>query len=274
MLGNAVFRLFNEAEEFSCVGTFRSDASRRFFSNSSQANLLSGIDVDKHDDPVRLFSEVQPDVVINCVGVVKQLSAADDPLTAIPINSLLPHQLAHLCAVAGARFIHMSTDCVFSGKKGMYTEEDAPDATDLYGRTKLLGEVNYPHAITIRTSIIGHELAGARSLINWFLAQEGQTQGFTKAVFSGLPTVEIARIIRDFIIPNRALNGLYHVSADPINKFDLLSLVATTYGKKIDIRPNDSVAIDRSLNSDLFRTEAGYTPASWPELVRSMHHFG
>ena len=274
MLGNAVFRLFTEEEGYSCVGTVRSERSRRFFPRDTHENLISGVDVEKHDDLIRLFADIQPNLVVNCVGVVKQLSAADDPLIAIPINSLLPHQLAQLCAVANARLIHMSTDCVFSGKTGMYTEEEAPDATDLYGQTKLLGEVKYPHTITIRTSIIGHELSGARSLINWFLAQEGQTQGFTKAVFSGLPTVEIAGLIRDHVVPNKALHGLYHVSADPINKFDLLTLVAETYGKKIEIQPNDSVVIDRSLNSDLFRTKTGYTPASWPELVRLMHRFG
>lgn len=274
MLGNAVFRLFSDEQEFACYGTFRSETSRRFFPEDVQSKLISGIDVEKQDDLIRLFADTQPDMVINCVGVVKQLSAADDPLVAIPINSLLPHRLAQLCAVANARLVHMSTDCVFSGQTGMYVEGDAPDAHDLYGRTKLLGEVDYPNAVTLRTSIIGHELSGARSLINWFLAQDTRTQGFTKAIFSGLPTVEIARLIRDHIIPNDTLHGLYHVSADPINKFDLLTLVAQTYGKKISIEANESVIIDRSLNSDRFRKAAGYTPKPWPELVSSMHTFG
>jgi dTDP-4-dehydrorhamnose reductase len=225
------------------------------------------------DSLTHLFAVVHPDVVINCIGLVKQLAEADDPLIAIPINSLLPHRLARLCELAGARLVHMSTDCVFSGEKGMYTEADAADAKDLYGRSKYLGEVDYPHAITLRTSIIGHELDGARSLIGWFLAQEGSVKGYRRAIFSGLPTVEIARVIRDHVISHPDLHGIYHVSAEPINKFDLLTLVAQTYGKAIDISADDQLVIDRSLDSTRFRQATGFKPKPWPELVRSMREF-
>ena len=156
---------------------------------------------------------------------MKQLLEANDPLIVLPINSLFPHMLARCCAEYGARVIHMSTDCVFSGSKGGYLDDDIPVAHDLYGVSKRLGEIDYPNAITLRTSIIGHELNGNRSLIDWFLSQEGSVKGFSEAVFSGLPTVEIARIIKDYVIPNKKLRGLYHVSADPINKYDLLSIV-------------------------------------------------
>jgi dTDP-4-dehydrorhamnose reductase len=167
----------------------------------------------------------------------------------------------------------MSTDCVFSGAKGMYTELDASDAKDLYGRSKYLGEVDYPNSVTLRTSIIGHELNGARSLIGWFIAQQGSVSGFTKAVFSGLPTVELAKVIRDHVIPHPELRGLYHVSSEPINKFDLLTLVASAYGKSIDIKPDDRLVIDRSLDSSRFREATGYQPPAWSELVRRMHEF-
>jgi dTDP-4-dehydrorhamnose reductase len=170
--------------------------------------------------------------------------------------------------------VHISTDCVFSGAKGMYVESDFPDADDLYGRSKYLGEVDYPHAVTLRTSIIGHELDGARSLLCWFLAQGGSVRGFTKAVFSGLPTVELARVVRDFVLPHPELHGLYHVSAAPINKYDLLKLVAQAYGKSIEITPHDQLVIDRSLDSTRFKAATGYAPPSWPELVRTMHAFG
>ena len=156
----------------------------------------------------------------------------------------------------------------------MYTEGDASDAKDLYGRSKYLGEVDYPHAITLRTSIIGHELEGARSLVGWFLAQEGNVKGFKRAVFSGLPTVEIARIIRDYVIPHPELHGLYHVSAEPINKYDLLRLVAQVYEKEIGIDPDETLVIDRSLDSTRFRKLTGYNPPAWPELIQSMHQFG
>ena len=156
----------------------------------------------------------------------------------------------------------------------MYTESDFSDAKDLYGRSKYLGEVNYSHAITLRTSIIGHELSGANSLVGWFLAQEVGVKGFARAIFSGLPTVELAQIIRDFVIPHPELHGLYHVSADPINKFDLLTLVRQAYSKTIPISPDDQLVIDRSLDSSRFKQATGYQPPKWPELVRRMREFG
>ena len=156
----------------------------------------------------------------------------------------------------------------------MYTEADSPDAKDLYGRSKFLGEVDYPHAVTLRTSIIGHELDGARSLIGWFLSQTGCVKGYKRAIFSGLPTVEIARVLRDHVIPYPELHGVYHVSAEPISKFDLLSLVAQTYEKIIDITADDQTVIDRSLDSTRFRQATGFAPKPWPELIRSMRDFG
>jgi dTDP-4-dehydrorhamnose reductase len=169
--------------------------------------------------------------------------------------------------------VHVSTDCVFSGAKGHYLETDFPDAYDLYGRSKLLGEVDYPHAITLRTSIIGHELSGNRSLIGWFLAQQGSVKGFARAVFSGLPTVELARVVRDCVLPRPALRGLYHVAAQPINKCDLLKLVAATYGKTIKIVPSEDLVIDRSLNADRFRVATGYVAPPWPDLIQRMFEF-
>lgn len=273
MLGNAMFRLLSESSGFSVFGTARGESAKRHFHDSLVGNLLCGVEVGDQDSLTATFAKVRPDVVINCIGLVKQLSDANDPLTAVPINTLLPHRLAHLCALAGARLIHVSTDCVFSGAKGGYVESDFPDAYDLYGRSKFLGEVDYPNAITLRTSIIGHELAGNRSLIGWFLAQQVSVKGFSKAVFSGLPTVELARVVRDFVLPNAALKGVYHVAANPINKLDLLHLVAETYKKKIEIIPDDSLIIDRSLNSQKFQKATGYRALEWPELIRRMAEF-
>jgi dTDP-4-dehydrorhamnose reductase len=186
---------------------------------------------------------------------------------------LLPHRLAGLCELVGARLVHMSTDCVFSGKKGDYHESDPSDAEDLYGKSKFLGEVVYPHAITLRTSIIGHELQGARSLIDWFLSQERQCKGYTKAIYSGMPTVVLAQLVRDVIIPQTDLTGLYHVAAKPISKFDLLRLVADVYGKTIEIIPDDKLVIDRSLNAERFRDATGYVAPGWPKLIELMHTY-
>jgi len=273
MLGNAVLRVLAGSPQLDVVGTVRSSRSVGLLPNTLGERLVSGVDVENSDTLVSLFSKVRPAVVINCIGLVKQLAESDDPLQAIPVNSVLPHRLARLCDAVGARLVHMSTDCVFSGKRGMYSETDFPDADDLYGRSKFLGEVDYPNAITLRTSIIGHERDGARSLINWFLSQEGQVKGYARAVFSGFPTVEIARIIRDYVIPNPELHGIFHLSAEPINKFDLLTLVAEVYGKSIEIVSDDKLVIDRSLDSTRFRQATGFCPEPWPELIRRMHEF-
>jgi dTDP-4-dehydrorhamnose reductase len=204
---------------------------------------------------------------------VKQLAQADDPLLALPINAMLPHRLARLCALGGARLVHVSTDCVFNGTKGDYRESDPSDAADLYGKSKFLGEVAYPQTVTLRTSIIGHELASAHGLIDWFLAQEGRVKGFRRAIFSGLPTVELAQVVRDFVLPHPEISGVFHVASEPIAKFDLLRMVAEVYGKSIEIVPDDAVVIDRSLNADCFSEATGYVAPPWPELVRRMHDF-
>lgn len=274
MLGNAVLRLFSESPGFHATGTARSESALRLLPQALHDRLVLGVDVEQPDSVLRALAEVRPEVVINCIGVIKQLADAEDPLQAIPLNAVLPHRLARMCAVAGARLIHISTDCVFAGTKGMYREEDAPDATDLYGRSKLLGEVDYPHAVTLRTSIIGHELGRAHGLVGWFLAQTSGVRGYRQAIFSGLPTVELARVIRDFVLPTPDLHGVYHVSAEPIDKHTLLGLVRDAYGRQTPIEPDDRVRIDRSLDSSRFRALTGYRPAPWPALVRAMHSFG
>lgn len=273
MLGNAVFRMFAQSPGFETYGTTRSAGGLRYFNEALRPQIHVGVDVEQHDHLVQIFSRVRPDVVINCIGLVKQLAEADDPLAALPINALLPHRLARLAALAGARLVHISTDCVFTGRQGNYKESDAPDALDIYGRSKLLGEVDELNAVTLRTSIIGHELASAHSLVGWFLAQEGRVRGFTRAVFSGLPTVELAKVIRDHVLPRPDLRGLWHVSSEPIAKYDLLQLVKAAYGKSIEIDQDEQLAIDRSLDSTRFRAETGWQPANWTELVDSMRRF-
>lgn len=276
MIGSAMFRVLSEKspsgnEVLDVWGTLRSCDALNFFAEDLREKLLLGVDVEKQDAMVRVFSQIKPDVVVNCIGLTKHHKTADDPLLALPMNALLPHRMADLCALAGARLIHVSTDCVFSGKKGDYIEADSPDAVDVYGRSKHLGEVDYPHAITVRTSTIGHELQSAYGLLDWFLAQQGCCKGFNRAIFSGLPNVEFARVIRDFVIPHPEMSGLYHVGAKPIGKYELLKLIANVYGKEIDIVSDDEFTIDRSLNSTRFNKETGYEAADWPELIQAMH---
>lgn len=274
MLGNAVLRLFARSPGFEVTGTARSAGTVGRLPEALRGQVLIGVDVEQFDSLAGAFARVRPDVVINCVGLVKQLSEANDPLAALPINAVLPHRLARLCAVAGARLVHVSTDCVFRGTKGRYTEADPPDAEDLYGRSKLLGEVDYPHAVTLRTSIIGHELGSAHGLVGWFLEQSGTIRGYTRAIFSGLPTVELATVIRDRVLPDPGLRGLYHVAAAPVAKYDLLEMVGRQYGRATRIEPDDRVAIDRSLDGSRFTRATGYVAPDWPELIRRMHEFG
>ena len=273
MLGHLLLRYFSVSPDYEVYATARSmagleaqfskDLAARFYPGSVDSNCI--------DSVIQALASVHPDVVINCIGIIKQLPIANDPLTAITVNALLPHRLALICRAAGSRLIHISTDCVFDGKKGMYTEQDQSNAEDLYGRSKFLGEVADPHCVTLRTSIIGHELKGGYGLIEWFLGQTGKVRGFRKAIYSGFPTIELARIMREHVLPNPELSGVYQVSSEPISKYDLLRVVARRYGKSIEIEPYDDFVQDRSLDSSVFREATGYRPPAWDQLVEEMH---
>lgn len=231
---------------------------------------IGGVDAARFDSVVRALAESRPDAVINCVGIIKQLEEAKDPLLSIEINSLFPHRLAQLCRAAGARMIHVSTDCVFSGRKGGYTEEDASDAEDLYGRTKFLGEVGGPGMLTLRTSIVGRELSRSTGLVEWFLRQRGKVGGYTHAIYNGLTTNALADVFRDVLLNHESLSGVHHVSSEPISKFDLLHLLRDTYGTAVEIEPDPSVTIDRTLDSSRFRAATGFQPAPWREMIAEM----
>lgn len=273
MLGHTLFAHLAGQGKWDVHATSRdSKGLTEWFPDHLAAKVRPMVDADNFDTVIRGLAGVQPDIVINCIGLIKQTSLANDPLSAITVNSQLPHRLSMLCRTAGARLIHISTDCVFDGQKGDYREDEHSNAMDLYGRTKYLGEVAYPHCITLRTSIIGHELKGFRGVIEWFLAQQGQMRGFKKAVFSGFPTIEFSRIISDYILPNDGLQGVYHVSSEPISKYDLLKIVAEKYGKEVEIEPDEDFYIDRSLDSSRFREITGYQPPAWPELVDDMYN--
>jgi dTDP-4-dehydrorhamnose reductase len=274
MLGHAVLRVLSSDKRLKVFGTIRSESSKNLFSATLAENLIPSIDIESDNCLIKAFEISQPDVVINCIGIIKQLSDAKDVLKTIPINTLLPHRLAQLTKKYHSRLILISTDCVFSGSKGNYLETDFADCDDLYGRSKLLGEIiDKENILTMRTSIIGHELRGGHSLVNWFLSQNESAQGYTKAFFSGLPTNELANIIRDCIFNWPNLNGLYHISANPISKFELLSLIAKIYDKKIQISKSEQVQIDRSLNHQKFQAATAYQAKDWPTLIESMKLF-
>jgi dTDP-4-dehydrorhamnose reductase len=214
-----------------------------------------------------VLADFRPDAIVNAAGIVKQRPTAEEAIPSLEINALLPHRLALLCGEIGARLVHMSTDCVFSGREGNYRETDPADAEDLYGRTKYLGEVHSPGAITLRTSIIGTELSRKTGLLEWFLAQQGTIRGYRHAIFSGFTTIEMARIIERLLTGFPAASGVYHVSSAPISKYDLLGLFKTALGRSVEILPYDEFRCDRSLDSTRFRSEFGYRPPEWPSMV-------
>ncbi len=271
MLGHKLIQVLSQ--QFEVFATVRS--STEVFAGHpviDREGLLGNVGVENFDSVVRAIALSKPQYVINCIGIVKQQLAAKDPLPSISVNALFPHRLAQVCQAAGIRLIHISTDCVFTGRQGNYVESDVADAEDLYGRTKLLGEVSGEGCLTVRTSIIGRELESSYGLIDWFLSQEGKAiRGYKKAIFSGFTTNALAEIIGQIIIKHSDLHGVWHVAAEPINKFDLLSLVKEIYHLNIQIEADEIFACDRHLNCDRFKQATGFVPPSWPDMINQMY---
>ncbi len=236
----------------------------------SAANAMGGVDVRDVDAIRRAMAECRPEAVINAAGVVKQRNDAAADASSHEINAAFPHRLAEFCRESGAYLVHFSTDCVFSGRKGGYTEADVPDPVDSYGRSKLQGEVTGPGCITLRTSMIGPELSRRSGLLEWFLAQKGKAPGYRRAVFSGLTTPEQARVVERILGQNPTKSGLYHLSGEAINKYELLRLVARHFSLATSVEPDDALTIDRSLDSTRFRADFGYRPPSWDEMIAEL----
>jgi dTDP-4-dehydrorhamnose reductase len=270
MLGHKLWQVC--AERFSTFVTFRQPASAYAHYNLfERERAIGNVSASDFDAVTKAVAEVRPQVVVNCIGIVKQDAAAKDPVASISINALFPHRLAELARAAGARLIHLSTDCVFSGRDGNYNEDDSSDAADLYGRTKLLGEVGGKGCLTLRTSMIGRELTGSQGLVEWFLSQQGKTvRGFRRAVFSGFTTHALAETIAWIIEEHPSLEGVWHVAAEPVTKFDLLTLIKEQGGLNIDIEPDETFVCDRSLNADRFRQATGFVPPKWSDMISQL----
>lgn len=270
MLGHKLYQVLTP--DFDVTGTIRgafSDISKYGLFNKSQ--IIPDTDAQDISRVEKVIEETSPEVVVNCVGIIKPLEEKSGELLNIWINSLFPHQLYGICQSGGIRLVHISTDCVFSGKKGNYREDDPSDAEDIYGKTKYLGEVHGAGALTIRTSLIGRELESANNLVEWFLAnQGGKVQGYSNAIFSGFPTLHLSRIIADIIMHHRNLSGVYHVSSEAISKFDLLTLINRAMGLNIEIEEYPDFHCDRSLDSTLYRKATGFIPPSWEKMVNEL----
>ena len=272
MLGHTLLSEFEHVESVEVHGAVR---TLGLLEHALSADLLkrvaSGVDAMDIEAVRALLRDVKPHVVVNCVGVIKQDARISDAISTIKVNSLFPHILARECVEIEARLIHVSTDCVFSGDRGNYVEEDTPDPTDFYGRSKLLGELTSAPALTLRTSIVGHELGSTRSLVDWFLSQSGMVNGYTRAIYSGVTTTEFARILSSVVFPSKQLTGLLHVASDPISKYELLRLVASEYEWRGTLVPFPGYACDRSLSAKAFHSLTDYRAPSWAQMIKAMH---
>jgi dTDP-4-dehydrorhamnose reductase len=273
MLGHKMFQVLGARfADISCTIRGKTSAAElRRVELFQSDSVIPEVDVTDVDRLAALLSDLTPDVVVNCVGIVKQRDTARDAIPSITVNSLLPHHLAAICETINARLIHFSTDCVFSGDKGAYTEDDPSDARDLYGRTKFLGEVHGPAALTLRTSMIGRELTHRSSLLEWFLAQDGQkVKGYRKALYAGLTTNRMAYLVGAIIEHHPDLTGLFHVAGPWIPKYDLLVQIRDAFGLSIEIESDDEVVIDRTLDGSRFAAATGFSPPTWQEMVTEL----
>lgn len=271
MLGHQLLKHFQIQHEVRV--TLRQDLNAYIKADLfNKNNSFTGIDIRSIERVAEVMAEFKPDAVINAVGIVKQRRDAKESIPSLEINALFPHRLAVLCSGMRARLIHMSTDCVFSGEKGNYLENDPSDAKDIYGKTKYLGEVHEHHCLTLRTSIIGKELSRHTSLLDWFLGQSGSVKGFKNAIYTGFTTQEMSRIIEKMLIHHPNASGVYQVSSDPINKYELLLLIRAELGLDIEIIPDEIFECDRSLDSSRFRKDFNYVPPSWTSMIAEIRN--
>jgi dTDP-4-dehydrorhamnose reductase len=271
MLGHKLYQMYQ--------GRFDTWATvRRHYSNYARFQLFDpericgGVDVEDFDMVTRTIESIRPDVVVNCVGLVKAHEEAKDPVASININALFPHRLAVLCRAHDIRLIHISTDRVFNGRKGGYSEADPGDAYDLYGRTKLLGELDSPNTLTLRTAIIGREINSQQGLVEWFLTNRpaGSVRGFRRAIYTGFTTLAFAEIVACLIEDFPMLSGLYHVASEPISKYELLLRLRDAFNTEIHIEPYDHIHIDRSLNNHRFLEQTGLSAPSWKTMIHQL----
>ena len=272
LLGSNILKTFSQVSGNYVFGTIRRDSQSKLFKAQMRENLFTINDANNIGLLNNLFLTIEPDVVINCLS----LSSADrlkKKNTDHNLYSKLPHKLSIICKENNARYIHISSDCVFSGKKGNYKETDTPDPLDIYGKSKVLGEVIDENSINIRTSFFGHTIERNYGLLDWFLGQDKKCFGYNKYIFSGMPAVILSMISRDVVVPNQEMKGLYNIGAPAISKYALLELIADVYQKSINVIKEDSIEVNRSLDSTKFFKESGYKLPSWREMIEAMHSF-
>jgi dTDP-4-dehydrorhamnose reductase len=273
MLGHMACRTFSSRFETFATSKRPLDASNLLLQFLPKHACTGGLDAIEDKASLRaLISEVRPSVVFNCVGIIKQKKEAHDAIPLIRANSLFPHELAEIAAEHQTKAIFFSTDCVFSGKRGRYTESDVPDPVDLYGRSKLLGEVSEAPHLTVRSSIIGRELGTSTSgLIEWFISQKGGAiQGYTKAIYAGITTRVMCSLLAELIERRFDLSGVWHIASAPITKHDLLGRLNSLLDLGTTISKDETFACDRSLDGTRFIEETGLVIPNWDDMIREL----
>jgi dTDP-4-dehydrorhamnose reductase len=273
MLGHKIFQHLRDRfpHTYGAIRGSIDDSRLRHIGLFRSGNVIERFNATDGIALAKLLIEQQPKVIVNCAGIVKQKAESSDAIVSISTNSLLPHQLVEISKPWAARVIHFSSDCVFSGRSGNYTEDDISDAEDLYGKSKSLGETTAGNSLTLRTSMIGRELFGACSLLEWFMAQDhSRVRGYRRAIYSGTTSNQLAQLVGDLIESHPGLAGLYQVTGPPISKYDLLSLARDAYGLDIEISPDDTLSCDRSMCGEKFRTATGIVSPAWPQLFENL----
>jgi len=270
MLGHTLMLHLIQNKKVEVYGTTRKLKS---FKNYNKFNYkLIKLDVSNFSNLERCIKRIKPDYVINCIGIIKQKISSKMKKNIILINSILPNFLNFLSFKNNLNLILISTDCVFNGKSGNYDEKKKPNALDIYGLSKSRGEVLSANSLILRTSIIGHELSTNLSLMDWFLKSNGSVQGYKKAFFSGVTTLELSKLIEKILF-KKFENGLFNIGGDKISKFDLLLKIKEIYGKNIDIYSTNNFKIDRSLNSFKFYNNFKFKKKSWKNMLKELNQF-
>jgi dTDP-4-dehydrorhamnose reductase len=233
--------------------------------------VIAGVDCTDFRAVAGLLDRMAPQVIVNCVALTKRREGSARADASIALNALLPHQLAAWCADHGARLIHFSTDCVFTGRTGGYSEASMTDAEDLYGRSKALGEVAGDGALTLRSSFIGRELTRGTELLEWFLAQRGRRiKGYRQARYTGVSTIFMAQLVGDIITGYPHLAGLYNLASETVSKFELLCLARDAFRLDVEIEPDDTFVCRRDLDGSRLRQALGAAPPSWRDMMAGL----
>ena len=271
MIGHKLWQALAAGNNDDIVGTLHGqrDAFARYALFDER--IIEQFEAADFEGVTSVLNRIRPSVIVNCIGITKRKSEASDVAKMFMINARFPHHLARWAAGNGARVIQFSTDCVFDGADGNYSERSVVTAPDLYGQTKYFGELDYDHCLTIRTSMIGREITGHTELLEWFLAQRGKCiTGYRNARYSGLTTLAMARLLPRIVREHPQLCGKYQIAGPIITKYDLLCQLREAFGLEVKVVPDETFHCDRTLQSDRFVQATGIRIPSWEKMLSEL----